>query len=90
LTAKYPEALMPMVSENFNKYLSWDGMGEPEEQELANLLQMIEMAHEQDKQVRLWAAPDTPAVWELLLDIGINLINTDHIHEFREFFLIRE
>lgn len=90
LAARHPNALMPIISENFNTYLSWDGMGEPKDQELANLLQMIEKAHAQDKLVRLWAAPDTPAGWKLLLDIGIDLINTDHIYEYKEFFLTRE
>ena len=90
LTAKHPNTLMPIISENFNHYLSWDGMGEPEDQELVKLLHMIEKAHAQHKQVRLWAAPDSPSAWELLLDIGIDLINTDHIPEFKEFFLRRE
>lgn len=85
LRERYPIAFMPVISENYKKYLSWNGKGAPDDKELDNLINMIEESHRQNKKVRLWASPDIPKVWELLLSIGVDLINTDRIKEFKEF-----
>lgn len=85
LDERYPNYFMPLISENYQAYLSWNGTGTPDDEELENLINMIDAAHRQNKKVRLWAAPDNPAAWELLISLGIDLINTDRIKEFKEF-----
>lgn len=41
------------------------------------------------KLLRLWAAPDKPWFWQLLLDAGIPLVNTDRPAELRTFVTSR-
>lgn len=90
LDLNIPTALMPVISQNYNQYLNWDGQGEPDRQEVFKLVAMINKAHSQGKKVRLWAAPDEPVVWQYLLGLGIDLINTDKLSEFRQFALSRQ
>ncbi len=85
LDLNIPKVLMPVISQNYNQYLSWKGGGQPNRQEVFKLKQMIDQAHAQGKKVRLWAAPDTPEVWGFLLNLGIDLINTDKLVELRTF-----
>lgn len=83
----YSKATMPIVSENYNKYLSWDGVtGEPSLKESLKLKQFIDKAHLEDKMVRLWAIPDTPKAWDFLMGTGVDLINTDSINAFSSFY----
>lgn len=84
-----PSALMPVISQNYKKYLTWKGTGNPDENELESLKEMIDLAHDQNKMVRLWAAPDKPVVWDLLLKTGIDFINTDDLEGLREFLVKR-
>ncbi len=90
LDQEYPLSLMPVVSENYNKYLSWNGNGTPDDEELSNLMELIHQAHKQGRKVRLWASPDNQKVWERLLSLGLGLINTDSIKAFSEFMNERE
>lgn len=82
-----PSQLMPVVSENFHKFSSWNGSGPMKKKDLANLTAFIEKVHAENKKVRLWAAPDNPESWKLLLDLGVDLINTDKLQDFRASFL---
>jgi len=33
----------------------------------------------------LWAIPDTEMAWKVLLDTGVDLINTDHLPELNAY-----
>lgn len=90
LSLDIPSACMPVVSDNYKHFLSWRGKGEVDPDELAEIEAMIAHAHQQGKKVRLWAAPDKPVVWEFLLSIGVDLINTDRLSDFQEFMSERE
>ncbi|MFY0608545.1 MAG: phosphatidylinositol-specific phospholipase C/glycerophosphodiester phosphodiesterase family protein [Cyclobacteriaceae bacterium] len=82
--------VMPIISQNYNKYLSWNGQeGNPDPEELYKLTQMIDKAHREGKMVRLWATPDNELVWTFLLDIGIDLINTDDLSGLNGFLTNR-
>ena len=75
----YPASMMPVVSDHYRKFLSWDGHGVVNEKELKKLRDFVRRAHAEGKKVRLWAAPDIPKVWALLLENGVDLINTDNL-----------
>ncbi len=83
-------AVMPVVSENYNKFLSWKGNGTVNPQELEKLQYVVQYAHAEGKKVRLWAAPDVPEVWAFLLDQGVDLINTDRLPALRQYLLQRK
>lgn len=85
LKDKTPSAFMPVISDDFRRHMSWDGTGDIDSIELDQVARLISDAHDQGKKVRFWAAPDSPEAWEFLLSIGVDLINTDRIIEFREF-----
>lgn len=85
LNEEVPSAYMPVISDNYNNHFSWKGTGEVDGKELYKVTKLISEAHRQGKKVRFWAAPDYPEVWDFLLSIGVDLINTDRLADFREF-----
>lgn len=76
---------MPVVSDHYRKFLSWNGKGVVNEKEREKLLTFVKQAHAEGKKVRLWAAPDVPEVWAFLFENGVDLINTDNLSGLREF-----
>ena len=44
----------------------------------------------QGRRLRLWGTPDRPAVWELLRESGVDLINTDDLTGLRAFLTAAE
>jgi glycerophosphoryl diester phosphodiesterase len=57
------------------------------EAERRKLREIVAKAHAQGRKVRFWAAPDRKAVWQALLDAGVDLINTDDLAGLREFLV---
>lgn len=86
LQREIPHGMMPVVSDHYANFLSWDGKGQVDANELGSLQDFIRNAHAQHKKVRLWGAPDTPETWKFLLDQGVDLINTDRLEAFRAFY----
>lgn len=84
-----PSAAMPVVSDNYSKFLTWKGNGPVPTEELQQLRRFIASAHAEGKKVRLWATPDTPTLWDFLADEGVDLINTDKLPELNQFLLNR-
>ena len=48
--------------------------------------QAADKVHGMKKPFRLWAIPDTPASWDHLLQLGVDIINTDKVTECRNHF----
>jgi hypothetical protein len=57
-------------------------MPEPEKMRLQEL---ATRAHNQKRQLRLWAAPDTAESWKIQQELGIDFVNTDKLAEFSSF-----
>lgn len=87
LNKNIPASIMPVVSVNYSDILSWNGNGEINEVELKKLRMLVQKTHAQNKKLRLWASPDNANAWKFLLDNGVDLINTDHLKEFRAFIV---
>lgn len=90
LSVQYPASLMPLVSDNWTRYFSWKGEGEVPTEEYVQLKNYVNQAHENGQLIRFWATPDSPgkernAVWTLLLEAGVDLINTDDLDGLRAF-----
>ena len=85
LGRNYFVALMPVVSANYGKFLSWNGTGRINASEEKKLKEFIAKAHQEGKRVRLWGGPDTKTAWSYLLSRGVDLINTDKLVELALF-----
>lgn len=95
LTSGMPAALMPLVSDNWTKLFTWQGVGPMPEAERARLHAYVETAHAAGYRVRFWATPDQPgtareAMWTELADAGVDHINTDDLPALQSFLLARD
>ena len=82
--------LMPVVSDNWAKYFSWDGSGKMPSEEKIKLNNYAEKAKNQGYILRFWNTPNrTPdqrkAVWTELKNAGVGLIGADELKELQEF-----
>ena len=50
----------------------------------------MKSAHAGGQKIRFWAAPDTPAAWELFHKAGVDFINTDRLENLAKFLKGRE
>ena len=80
-----PNTYMPVVSLPYREVLQWRGRGKAPYNKVPELKQLIEKTHQEGKKLRLWGMPDNPKVWAFLLEMGIDLINTDKLEPFRLF-----
>ncbi len=78
-------SIMPIVSDNYQNHFSWDGRSEISDSQRSKMRALAQLVHDDGKLLRLWAAPDHPTAWRVLLDNGIDIINTDRLQEFSEF-----
>lgn len=95
IQSKYPADLVPMISDNWTKYFTWDGTGKMPTKEHDRLKDIVQKAHEKGRLVRFWSTPDNPspareAIWRELLSAGADLINTDDLEGLRQFLLANQ
>ena len=70
--------LMPMISDN------WRRLTRNQRRDVRSIVQQV---HNSGRRVRFWATPDTPAMWNELLEANVDHINTDKLRELNEFLL---
>jgi alkaline phosphatase len=73
-----------MLSDNLSRYTRWKGKDILPEKDSLLLKQIISKAHQLQKPVRFWDAPDFREAWETLMRLGVDYINTDHIAELSQ------
>lgn len=81
-----------MISTDFSQYSHWNGQGTLPATDAARLKQVIDAAHALrpgSMPVRFWGAPDTPDCWKELMDLGADVLNTDHVDACRQFLTRR-
>lgn len=74
-----------MISDSFKSYSNWNGIDNPEKGELDAVKAFVDACHKKGKKARLWGAPDTPLAWRILLELGMDFINTDSPQELNRF-----
>lgn len=74
-----PASLMPVVSDDYNNFLSWDGEGDIPVEDLTVLRSLVAQAHSEGKLIRFWGAPDTEAWARLQLAEGVDIIGVDNL-----------
>jgi hypothetical protein len=81
----YATELMPVISDNYSKWSVWNGKSAPSINELDRIRKLAEDVHKEGKRLRLWAIPDQENAWKVLLEAGVDIINTDHLAELDAF-----
>ncbi|MFC9773381.1 MULTISPECIES: phosphatidylinositol-specific phospholipase C/glycerophosphodiester phosphodiesterase family protein [unclassified Pseudarthrobacter] len=94
LASGMPAALMPLVSDNWTKLFTWQGVGPMPTAERAKLRAYVDEAHANGYRVRFWATQDQPgaardALWGELADAGVDHINTDDLAGLQQFLAAR-
>jgi len=74
-----------LFSADFSAYSKWKGRGEISEQDKNRIRAAIEKAHALKRPFRFWGVPDGPEAWQLMMQLGVDFLNTDHIHQLAAF-----
>ena len=74
-----PAVLMPVISDNYSKYIGWKGQGEIPAEKLEKVREYIRQTHAEGKLFRWWGAPDTPLFKKLFIKEGVDLIGADDL-----------
>lgn len=74
-----------LLSDNFEKYSSWNGLQPLPETDKRTLINRVTKVHQLSKPVRFYASPDFPEAWKQLLQLKVDYLNTDHIAELADF-----
>ena len=94
LASGLPASDLPLLSDNWTKQFTWQGVGPMPEDQRAKLHDIVDRAHAAGYRVRFWATPDAPgpardAVWDELLDAGVDHLNTDDLAGLEAFLRAR-
>lgn len=76
-----------LVSSSFRDYSLWNGKGLIVKAERDRLVKVIDAAHAKGKPVRFWAMPDFTNAWIRLIELKVDVLNTDHVQELSEFLV---
>lgn len=66
-----------LISLNFKKYSSWNGVEDMSVKDFKKLDSLVKMAHYYKKPLRFWGTPDNKIAWEVFKELGVDYINTD-------------
>lgn len=74
--------VMPVISDDWRKHFSWMGVGTMPPAERTKLERWLDTCHGHHQKLRFWGTPDIVSpertrLWKMLLDLGVDLINTD-------------
>jgi hypothetical protein len=85
-----PPQLAPRVSSSYKGNFRWRGRGGKPmpEKELAHLRDCVQRAHADGRELRFWAMPDRPIVWQTFSDAGVDWLNIDKIHKYRRWQML--
>ncbi len=88
------QGFVPLISDNWTKNFTWQGVGPMPEAEREKLHDIVDTAHANGQRVRFYATPEVPvareAVWRELLAAEADYINTDHLAELESFLLAND
>lgn len=78
-------AKVRLVSESFLKFSVWNGVGKIPDDHRKRLIEIIRSVHLKNKKIRFWAIPDDENSWKQLLELGVDILNTDKPIELVEY-----
>jgi alkaline phosphatase len=68
-----------LISASFKSYSTWSGKDSLTNQDQIKIENIIREVHEKGKPIRFWAVPDFAAAWTKLIELKIDVINTDDV-----------
>ncbi len=90
LGKNYSSEFMPVISDHYKNWSSWNGKSDPLAEDLRKIRDLAIRVHGEGKKLRLWAIPDNEKAWAELLEAGVDLINTDRLEELNIFLANRK
>ena len=81
-----PNNIMPIISMSWSDHFTWGGIGEMKIEETLVLKKIINDVHIENKLIRFWASPDNSNSWSKLRSEGVDLINTDKIKQYSNYY----
>jgi len=81
----YSADMMPVISDHYKNWCGWNGRSELRTSDLQRIKELAQRVHGDGKKLRLWAIPDNERAWEVLLNAGVDLINTDKLEKLNAF-----
>lgn len=85
-----PVHVMPLISDSWRNHFTWRGEGEMPAAELEKLRTLAGQVHQAGRRLRLWAAPDLPAAWQVQHEAQVDLINTDLLPDLAAWLKTKE
>ncbi len=79
-----PATVMPVISDNYSRYIDWKGEGEMPAGELEKMREYIRRTHAEGKLFRWWGAPDRPLFKRLFIRENVDLIGADELEKLVE------
>jgi alkaline phosphatase len=79
-----------LISQAFPNYTRWKGKGVLTKDEKVKIEKVISEVHEKGKKIRFWATPDHINAWKMLMNLGIDYINTDKVQELGSYLKRRK
>lgn len=74
-----------LVSTSFNDQVKWNGKGIPVEADRQKIATLLQEAHAHGKKLRFWATPDFENAWLVMMDLKVDILNTDHVTDLTTF-----
>ncbi|MDB5231791.1 MAG: endonuclease [Chitinophagaceae bacterium] len=74
-----------MFSDNLQNYTSWNGNDPLPVDDKNRIETAVAKAHQLNKPIRFWGAPDSQTAWEQLMNMDVDFLNTDKISEITDF-----
>jgi len=71
--------MMPVVSDDYARYIGWNGEGDMPQEQLEKMRGYIRQTHEEGKLFRWWGAPDLPSFKRLFIKEGVDLVGADDL-----------
>lgn len=84
----------PIISDDWRKHFSWLGHGPMPDDEQRRLGALIDVTRRHGQKLRFWNTPDadTPQrkrVWDQLMTLGVDLLNTDDVEGLKTYLTQR-
>lgn len=79
--------LVPWISARWASLFRWQGDGPMPDDEKRKLVEFVERAHHQGRQVRFWATAERESLWQELIAAGVDRINTDQLDRLQTFLV---
>jgi len=71
--------MMPVISDDYSKFLTWKGDGPIPADQLQKMRDIIKKTHDEGKLFRWWGAPDTPQFKRFFIKENVDLIGADNL-----------